>query len=73
MNVVRLDTRIEMWVSHEAVTDVFYSMRKNLAISVYHQFRAVHVSRFLFFDVVFPNFASGTISPLGVPRKRPFH
>ena len=31
MNVVRLDTRIEMWVSHEAVTDVFYSIRKNLA------------------------------------------
>ena len=27
----------------------------------------------VFFHVVFPDFASGTISPLGVPRKRPFH
>ena len=69
MNVVRLDTWVEMWVSHEAVMEVFYSIRQNLSHFSWnsHQIRGIqymytiHVSRFLFFHVVFPNFVSNTI------------
>ena len=54
MNVVRLDNWVEMWVSHEAVTEVFYSIRQNLShfswksrqIRGIQYMYTIHVSRF---------------------------